>query len=64
MYGAPYFFIQYVGSEENNEDDPFKIAVISISNTKDRTAAGELHFPIKISRPVYLVLLSKACWHG
>ena len=29
---------------------------MSISNTKDRTAAGELHFPIEISRPVYFSL--------
>ena len=44
-----------VYDEENNEGDPFTIAVIKIADTKDRTAASEMlgHFPSKIRRHVH-----------
>ena len=40
IFGVPYFFKPNEGSLENNEDDPFKIAVINIKGAKEKMAAG------------------------
>ena len=44
-----------VYDHENNEGDPFTIAVIKIADTKDITAASEMvgHFLSKIRRHVH-----------